>query len=330
MKSTTLGLLIAAAAFAASTVYLSVQLHDERLQADKLAVETRALNARIAELEKRRGERQFAAMNPFAPVPPGGQSMGRVHNEEPSAASDNAVESVAIDAPPHRDEFFNKMMRAQIRAHHKQLYADVGALLGLSKDEASQLINLLTDQQLAVMKTWEGTTNPQEQLRQMDEKKRQDQAQIAELIGADKAEKLEEFQRSMPARQELDMLARQLDGADTPLNEDQQKRLLAVLTEERKRTPSPTMADGTSVEDFSKAYMKWQADYEESVASQVRSVLNSDQLATFDEYQDWQRQMRSQMGVVHAGSTVTFAGAAPAVSMDVAVAPPPDKEKQRK
>ena len=103
---------------------------------------------------------------------------------------------------------------------------------------------------------------PAGQLRQMDEKKRQDKAQIAELIGPDKAKTLEEYQRSMPARQELEMLARQLDGADTPLNDDQQKRLLAVITEERKRTPSPTMSDGTSVEDFAKAYMKWQADYE--------------------------------------------------------------------
>ena len=76
--------------------------------------------------------------------------MGRVHNERARLPLRTMPsKSVAINAPRRRDEVFNKMMRAQIRAHHKQLYADVGAQLGLSKDEASKLIDLLTDQQLA-------------------------------------------------------------------------------------------------------------------------------------------------------------------------------------
>ena len=139
-------------------------------------------------------------------------------------------------------------------------------------------------------------------------------------------QKLEEYQRSMPARQELDMLARQLDGADTPLNEDQQKRLLAVLTEERKRTPSPSHVGRNFGRRLFEGIHEVAGDYEESVASQVRSVLNTRParhvrripgMATADALADgrWCTRDRS----------VTFAGAAPAVSMDVAVAPPPDR-----
>jgi hypothetical protein len=330
MKPTALALTIAACAFGASTLYLSMQLHDERLQSDKLAAETRALNARIAELEKARADRQFTAVNPFAVRPSRDPPKGQAGDDGPAAAIENAVERVALNAPHRNDEILNKMMRAQVRAHHKQLYADVGALLGLSKDEAGKLIDLLTDQQLDVMNRWDGAGSQQDLIRRMEEKKRQDQAQIAELIGADKAEKLEDFQQSLPARQELDMLARQLDGADTPLSDEQLKRLLAVITDERKRIPPPTMSDTSSLGDYSKTYMDWQDNYEENVAAQVRNVLNSDQLATFDEYQSWQRQMRSQMGVVHAGSDMMFTTAAPAVSMDIAVAPPPARETPRK
>jgi hypothetical protein len=330
MKPTALALTIAACAFGASTLYLSMQLHDERLQSDKLAAETRALNARIAELEKVRADRRFTAVNPFAARPSRDPPKGHAGDDNPAAAIENAVERVAISPPHHNDAFLNKMMRSQVRAHHKKLYADVGTLLGLSKDEAGKLIDLLTDQQLEAMNPLDGASTQQDLLSRMEEKRRQDQAQIAELIGADNAQKLEDFQRSLPARQELDMLARQLDGADTPLSDDQQKRLLTLITEELKRTPAPTMSDTGSLQDFSRAYMTWQEDYEANVAAQVRNVLNSDQLATFDEYQSWQRQMRSQMGVVHAGSDMMFTTAAPAVSMDIAVAPPPARETPRK
>ena len=52
MKPSFLGLLIAAVAFGASTIYLAVQLNEERAQADQFIEESRALNARIAELEE--------------------------------------------------------------------------------------------------------------------------------------------------------------------------------------------------------------------------------------------------------------------------------------
>ena len=58
------------------------------------------------------------------------------------------------------------------------------------------------------------------------------------------------------------MLARQLEGSDAdPLNEDQRKRMLAVLLEERKRIPAPNYSSGTAREDFTKAYVEWQDDY---------------------------------------------------------------------
>ena len=51
MKPTILGLMIAAAAFGASTIYLAVQLDEERTRATQVLAESRALQARIAELE---------------------------------------------------------------------------------------------------------------------------------------------------------------------------------------------------------------------------------------------------------------------------------------
>jgi hypothetical protein len=337
MKPTALSLAIAAVAFGASTLYLSLQLRDERAQSDKLIAETRALEARIAELENFRAER-YAAVNPFSPsmLPPALRSAQEVRTEETTGPGDDFGESVAINTP-RNEEFFRKMMRSQVRAHNKRQYAEVGPLLGLSKDETSKLIDLLTQQQVDGGVSVSGPLDTENVLRQMAEKQRENKAQIADLIGADKADTLEEYQESLPARQELEMLTRQFDGADAPLSDEQQKRLLEILLEERKRVPAPKMTDATSLDEHWNAYTAWQNSYEERVTSQVRAVLNSAQLSTYNEYQEWQTQMRPEVGVVHSGRalpvpggpSVIFSTAAPAMSADVAIAAPPP-EKPRK
>jgi hypothetical protein len=334
MKPTALSLAIAAAALGASSLYLSLQLHEERARADELATETRALHARIAEFEKIRAERRVAGAHPFSAVmsEPGSPTDRRVRIEEIPAVEADFMDGVVINAPPRSEEFMHKMMRSQVRAHNKQLYAEIGARLGLSKEEANKLIDLLTEQQIQGGMSWDDTS-ADGALRLMAEKERQNKAKIAELIGTDKADSLAEYQQSLPARQELDMLARQLDGADTPLTEEQQKRLLDILVEERKRVPAPTMTEATSLEEFWKASAAWQANYDENVASQTSTVLNPDQLKNYIEYREW----HTQMGVVHAGSIqsvpgrtdVMFTTTAPAMSADVAIAAPVDEGSRK-
>ena len=59
--------LIAAVAFGASTIYLSVQLKRGARAGRTMSPETRALNARIAELEKARSDPRFASGIATAP-----------------------------------------------------------------------------------------------------------------------------------------------------------------------------------------------------------------------------------------------------------------------
>jgi hypothetical protein len=56
MKPSMLGLLIAAGAFAASTIYLGMQLQEERARADEFLEQSRVLNARVAALERARAD----------------------------------------------------------------------------------------------------------------------------------------------------------------------------------------------------------------------------------------------------------------------------------
>ena len=82
MKASIWGLLVAALAFGASTIYLSMQLREERAQAEKFAEATRALNARIAELEKAREQRVISGSFSMDAPGQGAVSMGRAASPE--------------------------------------------------------------------------------------------------------------------------------------------------------------------------------------------------------------------------------------------------------
>jgi hypothetical protein len=329
MKPSILTLSIATLAFGASTIYLAQRLKDESARSEQLARETSALTARIAELEQARPEPGFASSGVFGAVklapgegvsvlPPPPSAMAKTER-----GSDD-TEGVAVSAPTlqmPRSEAFQKMIRAQLRAQNKQLYADVGTQLGLSKEDASKLIDLLTNQHVDGIGISRETSDPTERLRLMNEARRENEAKIAELLGPEKLELLEQYQQSIPVRQELDMLVRQLEGSDAePLNADQRKRMLAALLEERKRIPPPNFSSGSRREEFAKAYVEWQDDYNARIAEQARGILNSGQYAAYDEYQQLQKEMREQMNVAagpHGG--VMFSTAAPATFVGDAV-----------
>ena len=341
MKPSILGLLIAAVAFGASTIYLSVQLQEERAQADKVAETMRTLNARIAELEKAR-ETRFASSGAFgASALEQGMSMGPPPPPAPPEKGETKADFTDVVAiggpPPPRSEAFQKMMRSQVRANNKRIYADLGPKLGLSKEDTSRLIDMLTDQQVDRFgRMSETSADPVERQRAIEDARRDHQAEIENFLGASKTAALRDYQETIPARQEVEAISRQLEGSDATLSEDQQQRMLAALVEERKRIPMPKMSDSTMPEEYSKAYAEWQSGYDERVNAQVHGILNTEQMAAYSEYQQWQKEMREQVVTRRAGrgprgGNVMFSTAvAPIAGEAMIIASPPPEEKPRK
>jgi hypothetical protein len=328
VKASVLSLCVVTAALGGSSIYLWNQLQGERERAGGLASSAADLKARIARLETARAEfegRRLAGTSTF-----GAESAGGVANPPRSPAGSVADEP---DAPrmtpwgaksaPAGSAAMHRMMRAQIRASNKRLYADVGAKLGLTRDEANKLIDLLTDQQVGGIQPFRDGAEAAESQDAWAEKQGRLQAEIAALLGDDKVLSLQEYQKSLPARQELEMLTRQLEGYDAPLNEDQRKGLLKVMVEERERVPTPDYVDGADMEEFQKTRTAWEEDYHERVASQARGILDNQQIDAYTEYQQAQKDMRAQFGALlpagprrvirgASGANVTFTQAAPA------------------
>lgn len=335
MKSPILGLALSTVAFGASSVYLWTQLDDQRNQADAVRKANAELTARIVELEKRRAD--FVGQRMAGPAP----SRGPVEVEPSASATENVLPpppegksvwtNVHNGAPPQMPEAMIKMMRANMRAQNKRMYFDLQSKLGLTDAQTSDLLDLITEQHTAGFK---GPRNPDPEAARAywENEQARRRTAIEDLLGPAKAAEFADYQKSLPARSELMMISQQLEGVDTPLTDSQRSRLLDALVEERDRIPMPSYVEGTPPEDMSKAYNDWQTDYEKRVADAARAILTSDQLTTYSEYQQWQREMRQQFATQgpNGGPPVrmlrgdrTFFAPAPAGAVSFAVATDP-------
>jgi len=347
MKASMLGLLVATTAFGGSSIYLWSQLQDERARADELASRGAELNTRLADLEKARGmfeQHRFAGANTFG----GGRAILSPGEPPPPDGAESRPEPQmspwSVRPSPEHSAAMQKMMRTQLRVNNRRMYADVGSALGLGKDETNKLIDLLTDQQVSHFGQRE-FKDEEEMRRYSEEQGRKEEAELVDLLGDQKAASLQEYQKSLPARQEADMIARQLEGNESPLTDDQRKRLVKTIIEERERVPEPVFVDGKDPDEFRKIQLAWEDDYNERLTSQARTILNTEQASTFTEFQQAQKDMRAQFatmtapGGLHrmagvAGRNLTYTNAMPVtsgplfVSETIVNAPPPAPAKK--
>ncbi len=298
MKPASLGLFIAATAFGASTIDLALQLRDERAQADEVAAQMQALQSRFDELERARAVFLPQPDDP-SDSPPEIMARGDTPPSqhavptEPEPEAEPERGTRANRPPPETTEASRNVLRMNMRASNRRIYEDVEERLGLTKEQANQLIELLTSQQMARM----------EQARQgagsgrgrgMMQPTQEELAAVASLIGSDRMALFQDYQKSVPARQEVQVLTRQLEGADLALSEDQRDRMIAALTEERERVTAPRFEDSASREEYAAAMSQWQEDYRERSASRARGILDSKHFKSYDQYQKWVAEMQQQ------------------------------------
>ena len=330
MKSPILGLALSTVAFGASSIYLWTQLDEQRAQADAVRQANAELTARVADLEKRRSE--FVATHMSGPAPFGPRMEAVASGPPPAGAGlppdEKRVWSETRRAPgtmPEMPEAMRKMMHANMRAQNKRMYFDLQSRLGLTDEQTSQMLDLLTDQQT---NGFRGPRNrdPDQARESWEQQQAKTKAAITDLLGSSKALAFEDYQKSMSSRYELMAISQQLEGVETPLTDSQRSSLLDALVQERERIPAPTYVEGTSQEDMTRTYNDWQTDYEKRVADAARSILTSEQLKTYTEYQQWQTEMRQQLGSGPVGGPprmrgnamfIAAPGAGPAVAISV-------------
>lgn len=315
MNTRLLGLAVATLAFAGSSVYLASQLAEERARYAEAAELASRLNARIGDLEKAIAARaapvQAAA---GATEGPAGRGESVLAPQEPGP---HDVETSFVTPAHQATPAFARMMRTQVRTQNRRLYADVGEQLGLGKEQAIQLVDLISKHQARTFEPSPEFASDDEARRHFEQQERNNQNEIADLIGTDKAMALQEYQKTLPAREEFTALARQLEGNDAPLTPGQSKKLLAVFIEERERIPRPEYGHGVDVAQFQRQASAWEDEYQERLAKAANGILDDRQRSTWNDIRAWHQEMRTQMmaapdmrGFSSSGS-VTFINGTP-------------------
>ena len=110
--------------------------------------------------------------------------------------------------------------------------------------------------------------------------------------------------------------------------------------EERARVPMPNLGSGEDTLQFMKSTREWQDEFNNRVGERANHILNSEQLAVYNEIQQWQNQARDGFGMaaptvgyaVVSSDVVQFSASSPvnAVSAPFAVTVPAPSEPPKK
>jgi uncharacterized protein YggL (DUF469 family) len=272
MKPSVSGLLIATLAFVASTVYLAVQLREERARGAALVEAGRGLNARIAALEATRAGLANAQFGDRAPA------------LSPVAASE--IPALPTDWPkmPEPPPSVRKRMKKLTVAVFNEMHFDLEDKLSLTVEQADKLIDLLAEQQTA--------GNDLANVVERDARRERDRAEIADLLGPVKAARFEEYKQSDSVRVELMSLGEHLKNSEVPLSDAQRKRLVTAMYEEFARVPQPEFPERVPDEEqYMKSYATWHDDYETRVNSRAGGILSSEQLAAYNDLKKFLRNI---------------------------------------
>jgi hypothetical protein len=287
MKLTTLVPIIIACACAAAAIYLGSELAHTRDQVAQLEQARAADAARIRELEQDR--LQAAAAPPLATRNFTAASADPAPRSDPPPPAE-PVKPAGTSAPPRsRRDVIDEtpegqnMRRLQSEVRLRRMYAAMPALLGLNANQADKLFNLLADSQVTMREQIRDNDSPDNRRAIQDAARAQRDAAIEGLLGAGKAAEFQSFEKSLPARMQVNRIGESMAAANVPLSDAQRDALIAAVMLERDATPPPERPDGSGPDDsnYQARYLDWQADFSSRVQARVEPLLSADQAAQY-------------------------------------------------
>ena len=222
--------------------------------------------------------------------PPAPAAIDEVSARKPAASTapppTGAATGAAAAPAAKRNPAFE---RAQTEKTFKQLYEDVGAEVGTSKYETSQLIGMLVDHHM------QGNEIPFEwnsiaALERVRELRSEQRADLLAFLGASRLAALDKYEASLGARREVAELTFVLGAAsDTAMTEDQRRRFIRAAIDAHAYYAEPEYTGVESLEVLAQEKLAKMELLDMKMLDVARGILTSAQLATL---QDWQQARR--------------------------------------
>jgi hypothetical protein len=273
-----------AALLAIAAGYLGLELRAARAQADESARLAQHLTSRVIELERSRamsavptGVEMHAAPGPSAAA--GSAPLTTTSHADTTSLVEAIEQSTA--ARPHTPAM-QRVQRIQSRANAKRVYADFAAEYGLSSEDAGRLYELMAEHEMEYP-NGPPTTDPASFEAAWREHDRKFREKANALLGPDGADRLNRYQGTFGARDQVAQLEDQLATLDMPLSEEQRRRLTRAAIHDGEQFPLPAFSPGQDPEQLSQQYLAWERDRKERLAATARTILNAGQMRHFDD-----------------------------------------------
>ncbi|HET8938321.1 MAG TPA: hypothetical protein VFN67_32980 [Polyangiales bacterium] len=201
----------------------------------------------------------------------------------PMAASSTAPQPMGMT----RVDFSPTARRMSMRLHNGKIFRD----LGLSDAQIESLLDVLVAQQ-------NRATEPKSLLQAASggdaDARARDRAEITAVIGKERAEELDDWQRRAQSRFELRRIRDQLEDSGEPLSDAQQKRLSELMQAQTPAAPPPREKD-EAPEVAMERFRAWRNENREQMRKQVSAVLEPRQLERYEEMDAVSREFEKSL-----------------------------------
>jgi hypothetical protein len=199
-----------------------------------------------------------------------------------------------------------KTMKVQQMMGIRMMYGDLAKELGLSAQDAENLLEILADRQMdfttASMAAMEGG-DPAAQGANIAETSKRYEEQLKAVLGEEKYKQMQTYEKSMGDRWMMQQWDGQFAASGSPLEQKQKDQLLAVMLEERQKAPPGGGPNIGNVNDPSQAFkllqnddtlnqfLNSQQELNQRVLTRSREFLNADQVVTLEKAQKQQAEL---------------------------------------
>ena len=283
-------------------------------QAARDAGEIARLNEKIAifkseadQLRKRNAEAPAVAVDENGKTPLAGDPNAKPKNQDKGGGWMKGL------AKMFKDPEMRKMMRGQQGVGVRMMYGDLAKELGITPDDANQVMELLTDRQMDASSKAMNAVDDSGDAAKLAASAEDAQkvvtdydAKLKNILGEDRTKKLNDYERTLGDRMAIQQYSSSFSSAGVPLDETQKQGLLNVMKEERlKQPPGPLDPGAKDVGAQMKAMrtgegldeaLASQRDMNQRVLTRARTVLTPDQMAAFETAQKAQMEMQ-EMGI---------------------------------
>jgi hypothetical protein len=280
-------------------------LESHRLAAQKITGDHERVKAEIADLQKSNEvfkaestelRKKLAETNTPAVTEAG---------QDQAAGAKSAGSFMKGLAKMFTDPEMKKSMRVQQMMGIRMMYADLAKELGLSPQDAEQLMEILADRQMdltsASMTALESGDPAAQGSGVADATKRYEE-QLKAVLGEEKYKQMQTYETSMGDRWMMQQWDGQFAASGSPLEQRQKDQLLAVMQDERKKAPPSALTSGNTndpaqafkmmqSEEAMNQFMNSQQELNQRVLTRSREFLNADQVATLEKAQKQQAEL---------------------------------------